>query len=923
MDMFDPLTNVFTHFRYDPKNPQSICSNRVHNVFCDSQGLLWVSTDKGINIINTKTFEIKHVTTSSDPKSLRSNDIFRIIEDKDHNIWISTYGGLSLLEKEKIPTLEFKNFFNNPSKPYSLSNDLVRCVYQDGSGIIWIGNFSKGVDWFLPGNDKFTSYHYEPDNPKSLQHNIIRSIKEDKEGFIWVCTYGGGLNRFNPNTEEFMLVDDYITGKRNENQLFVNALEIDVQDNLWIGTWGDGLYFYNRKSGQSKHFTYNPNNPNSLSYNLIRSMLIDHNGMLWIATSGGGLNQFNPKTNSFTHYRSDKNDPSTICDDRIMGLMEDHKGNIWVGSSNYGLNKMDIKTGKFTRYQNNPDNPKSISSNRIFCIYETKDRKTVWVGTGNGLNKFNPEDTSFTYFSKKDGLNNDVILGILEDNNGLFWLTTMDGLYKFEPGTGRVIKRYDESDGLQSNEFNERASLKDRSGKIYVGGNNGISIFDPDKLVENHFIPPVYIVDFLLFNKSMSIDSTSILKQSIIQTKEIHLDYKDYVFSFEFAALNYINSDKNQYMYKMEGFDKDWIPTDSKRRFVTYTNLDHNEYFFKVKASNNDGIWNEDGTAIKIIIDPPIWFTWWFRLISFFILVSCLIGFYMWRVTSLQRQKKVLEEKVTDKTAEVVLQKEKLEEVNEELTQSNLELNNQRHELEATLQSLKDAQFQVLQSEKMASLGILAAGVAHEINNPLNYIQGGIDALKDYFRQNLLEHFDQLIPMVNVIQLGVDRTAEIVRSLGHYSRTNDNSFNECDIHPIIDNCLVILQNEMRNRIQIERNYTRDRYILLGNEGKLHQVFLNILHNASYAIADKGIISISTRVKDNDLIIDICDNGCGISEENLNKIMDPFFTTKEPGKGTGLGLAITYNIIQEHNGKITCESQVNVGTKFEIKFPVMR
>jgi signal transduction histidine kinase len=259
----------------------------------------------------------------------------------------------------------------------------------------------------------------------------------------------------------------------------------------------------------------------------------------------------------------------------------------------------------------------------------------------------------------------------------------------------------------------------------------------------------------------------------------------------------------------------------------------------------------------------------------------------------------------------------------ENLEKVNQELIGQREELVTTLNSLQNAQKQLIQSEKMASLGVLSSGIAHEINNPLNFINGGMLAIEDYINENLIGHREKMMFMIDGIREGVSRAAGIVKSLNHYSRQDDSPVAQGDIHTIIDNCLMMLNNQMKHRIEIHKNYTEKPYVLLCKEGELHQVFLSILINAGQAIEDKGKIGITTRIENHQLIISITDTGCGIRPEDLPKITDPFFTTKDPGKGTGLGLSVVYKIVQEHHGKMEFESQVGEGTKVIVTLPLYK
>lgn len=923
VDKYDPRNNIFTHFSYSSNDPNTISSNNVNHIFIDSRNLVYISTDNGLTILDPETSKIKRIYSSHlNNQALRTSDVHCVLEDKDHNIWVGTYGGLSLLKNKDYNLFEFKNYFNNPVDIFSLSNNLIRCIYQDRSGLIWVGNFSNGVDKFNPTPSKFISYQNNPKDNASLSNNIVRCFNEDKEGNIWIGTFGGGLNRFDLKSRQFKVFRNDKLDKNTLSLNFINSICIDSENNLWIGTYGGGLNFYNQKTGKFKRFCWEPNSSECLSNNYIRSMLLDKEGLLWIATSGGGLNQFNPKAQEFTHFMPDNYNPYSISDARIMGLCEDFEGNIWVGSSSEGLNKLIRSENKFVHFKNDPQNPKSISSDRIFCIHEAADHKSLWVGTGNGLNRFNKENSTFDHFTKDNGFPSDVILGILEDKTGFLWISTNDGLCKFDPRPDqcKILKVYDDRDGLNSSEFSEGAFFRNKQDNLFFGGVKGFTFFDPHSIIDNPLKPVTYVVDFKLFNKDVPIDSNSILKKNIIVTKEINLKYSDYVFSFEFSALNYNHPEKNQYLYKLEGFDENWVSTNANRRFVTYTNLDPEKYTFMVKASNNDGVWSDVSTNINLIVYPPFWKTWWFRVLVVFIIILCLVGYYRWRVAALRKQKLVLEQIVNEKTARVIVQQEELQAINEELTANNEELFNQRKELEATLISLQSAQKQLIQSEKMALLGTLSAGIAHEINNPLNFIQGGILGIKNYLNDDLPESIEKYNPLIDAINVGIERASVIVASLNNYSRHGELPNTDCDIHSIIESCLVIMQNKIKNRIEVYKEFTEKKYVVFGSEGKLHQAFLNLLANAEQSIEDRGTINIVTQVEENYVVITITDSGCGISLENLPKIFDPFYTTKAPGKGTGLGLSITLNIIHEHNGTIDYESQLCKGTKVIIKLP---
>jgi len=867
LEKFDRVTKEFIHSNKNPETSKLFVDLRI--LIPDQKGNLWMGTkENGLLKFDTKTGKLDHYKQSNfNITSLSKNNILSIYQDNEGLIWVGTKGG-GINKKRNDKFVHYENKINNPK---TLNGKSVWAVYKDRSGIIWAGT-EQGLNKLNRTKDEFTAYTHQDKNPQSISDNSVYSIFEDKDGDFWIGTSNGGLNLMDRKTGIFK---HYKNEPENANSLsfdYVRSIVQDDEGNLWIGTRGGGLNKFDKKKEKFKEFKNIPNNTNSLSRDRINALLIDKNGILWIATSGGGINRFDTKTETFKWYKNEPLNPNSLNDSDAMSLCEDKEGNIWVGT------------------------------------YE------------GGLNLFDKTKETFKHYTEQDGLSNNVIYGILEDGTGKLWLSTNKGISKFDPKE-KKFENFDISDGLQHNEFNTGACYKSSDGEMFFGGINGFNVFNPEKIYKNPIIPPTVITELKIINKKIEIGSESALNQSITTTKEITLSYLDYIFSFEFSALSFISSGKNKYKFMLEGFDKDWINADPENRIATYTNLEGGSYTFRIKAANNDGVWNETGTALIIHITPPFWKTWWFKWSLALFFVFCLIGFYFWRVNSLRSQKKQLEKTVEEKTKEVVFQKEELQSMNEELIVSNEELYNQREELESTLNSLQSAQKQLIQAEKMASLGTLAAGVAHEINNPLNFIQGGVFFLENYFTERNNEHLDEIAPILKGMQVGVNRAAAIVASLNHYSRQDDLPFMQSNIHAIIDNCLIMLQNETKNRIEILKNYTSIPCCLYGNEGKLHQAMLNILANAVQAISDKGTITITTEVDGQKLCISIADDGCGISLEAMPKIFDPFYTTKEPGKGTGLGLAITYNIINEHNGKIEFDSTPKIGTQVKITFPL--
>ncbi len=674
---FDKRSKIFTSYCNDSKNLNSLNSNVIKHIFVDKQNTLWVATDKGADRYDRDSDSFKHfVNEPNNPYSLPSNEIYYIYQDRSENLWFGTYAGLSRLGKENRERVVFQNFQNDLYDSESLNNNLIRCIFQDRSGIIWVGTYTGGVNSFLPEGEKFIHYYIHPNVANSLSNNAVRSFSQDIDGNIWLGTLGGGISKFEPNSESFT----HFKNSPNVNSLtsnIVTSVVCDSKNNIWIGT-GHGLDKLNTKTNKFTHFEREENNSNSLSSNNIRTLMIDREGLIWIATSGGGVNCYNETTKQFTRYQNKKGDSTSFSDTRAMGLFQDSEGYIWIGSSNNGLNKLNKQTGKFEHFRYNQDNQNSLSSDRVFCIYESnfQNEQVFWIGTGGGLSKLNPKTKKFDRYTKANGLASNVILGIVEDSKGFLWLTTSNGLHKMNT-TGdslNMFNIYDEKEGLLSNECNENAYFKDKDGNIYVGSNNGFNVFHPNKVKNNPNVPPIYLIDFAIFNSSVEIGGNSLLTKNIIETDSILLSYLDYVFSFEITALNYCNPEKNSFMYLMDGFNKDWTLINSKRRNITYTNLEPRTYTFMVKASNNDGVWNEKPREVKIIIAPPIWKTIWFRTLSIILIISLLYFFYALRLRALKRSKILLEETVKIRTEEIFQQKEEIQAQVEQLEQANSEL---------------------------------------------------------------------------------------------------------------------------------------------------------------------------------------------------------------------------------------------------------
>jgi streptogramin lyase len=465
-----------------------------------------------------------------------------------------------------------------------------------------LDRFDRQVD---PGSApaQFTHYRSDPSNPRSLSHNSVLSIVEDQLGMMWFGTLARGLDRFDHQTGQFI------------------------------------------------HYQNDPDDPQSLSHNIVRSLYVDSEETLWVGTFGGGLNRFDSQEEKFIRYQHDPDDPSTLSDNTVMAILEDNFRELWIGTLG-GLNRFDRGTGEFVRYNHDPNDQNSLSHDNAVSLFEDQ-AGVLWIGTnGGGLNKFDRQNEQFIHYTEVNGLPSGTVMGITEDDQGYLWLSTSQGLSKFDPHF-ETFRNYDTYDGLQGNQFNFNSLHKSGSGELFFGGVNGFNSFYPANIQNNAYVPPVVITDFQLANKPVDIGPDSVLQKSILETDKLALSYEDQVISFEFAALNYMSPEKNRYRYTLEGFDEEWTEVGSDRRFVTYTNLDPGEYVFRVIGSNNDGIWNEEGASINITIIPPWWDTAWFRGLALLLLVGLIFGTYRWRVRNVETRSQELEAQVVEKTYEL------------------------------------------------------------------------------------------------------------------------------------------------------------------------------------------------------------------------------------------------------------------------------
>ena len=656
LNQLDPSTGKATRYQHDEKNVRSLSSNNISAMYEAPDGNFWIATGGfslpggGLNEFNSRTGLATHYSHNpAIADSLSANDLMTLWGDSTGVLWIGTWAaGLNRMELSRPG--HFTQYQNDRFFPDSLSGNEVWSLFRDRSGILWIGTSHSGLNKLPANSGQFSLYRHNPSNPDSLSASAVGAFSEDRQGNIWIATWGAGLDRLDLHTGQFKHYrHDPDNPDSLSDDLFMDVY-VDDYNMVWAGTLGKGLDALHPVTGRVTHYVNDPEDPNSIVDNNIAAILPDRNGGLWIGTFGG-LSHYDPGTNTFTNYRNDPNLPSSLAENKVVSLYLDAKRNIlWVGTWGGGLSQLDLNDPLHTdperatiiNYRHDPDDPSSLSEDSVWAIHQTHDG-VLWLGTQLGLNRFDPDSQTFSYYTEKDGLPNNAVLGILEDYAGHLWLTTNNGLAEFDPRAETFIT-YDTSDGLQSNEFNSNAYYRARSGIMFIGGINGFNVFNPVNIEPNPIPPQVAVTGFEVFNEPVAVDLSS--------HEPIELSHKQDFISFEFAAFDFQAPQKNRYVYKLEGFDKDWIDA-GNRRYATYTNLPGGEYVFRVKASNSDGIWNETGVAIPVFITPPVWQTWWFNGSLFLVLGALVAGGFRWRLNAVREQNILLETQIAERTSEL------------------------------------------------------------------------------------------------------------------------------------------------------------------------------------------------------------------------------------------------------------------------------
>lgn len=855
LDKFDPETWSFFHY----SEMNKLFDDDILDIYFDKRNRIWVGTANNAIIIMDKSSG-EYTNFIPDKSNERCYKVNTIFEDDDNKFWLGTRGGLYLFDEKK----NTKTLYENDLLEYnSLVHNSVLDITKDAKGDLWIAT-RGGLSYMVKEKQVFENYRAFPNNDHYLNNGEIYCIWEDKSGKIWIGTENGGVNILDRKKGTF----GYLTEKNGLSNNCVKSINSFGDGKVLIGTFHGGLNIYDDNTGKITRFLHDENNNKTISDNIVWDINTDKKGIIWVVTSSG-MDRFNPVDRSFTHYPELNN-----LINGITWIGVDSDNDLWLGSEDIIVFRPGY--GIINTFQ---------EKGRDFFV---DSKGNYWVMTNDrGIALYDKNKGAIKLYGEEKGIACNLTYSMLEDNYGKLWITTANGLSCFD-SEKEVFKNYFNFDGLQGNQFNYGAAAKSKSGELIFGGKNGLNILNPDKILENNYIPPLYITDFKIFNQSVKISNkkNALLKKSISESEIIEVPYKYNVLAFEFAALNYTNSKRNNYKYKLEGFNNEWTET-AENRSATYTNLNPGEYVFKVIASNDNDKWSEAETSIKLTILPPFYKKFWFEALVFcFVLALFSLVFIF------------------------IFKKREI---------------------------AKALEFEKMKAEKLHELDSfklqLFTNISHEIKTPLTLIMSPLTKILKYdfanseIKENLL-----------LMEKNAKHLMKLITQLLDYRKLQDGKLKielrRGDIVQFSNNIFMSFESLMKEKgIVYKFGSVQKKINTSFDHDKLRNILNNLVSNAvrynkqggSIAFFISMVIEHDKNFEEKDarfVKMEVQDTGIGIEEKEIPKIFTRFYnkTSHEELNSSGIGLAFVKELLELHNGKIYVESNEGKGSTFTVLLP---
>ena len=927
----DVRANSIKEFRGSRK-PDSLLSAGINNIYEDKQRRLWFATDHGLTQLNRKSGAFTNYVPDDTLKSQQKNNLAAFTEASDGSFWLSSGTGLINFNPA---TRHFERYIPDAYTKGATNGNTVDAKIIDHTNTLWVTYAFAGVNKEDKLKSAFQIIKKTAGNRPGYPDGLAQVIPE-KKGYSFVNN-GHGIYEWLDGTDNFKLIYAVEKGQ------YIDNFIAGANGILYLGT-SDGMVVYNPATGKKEQYKATPGDTTNLNYPVIAQLFQDHTGTVWLAMENHhGLCSFNPNTKKFTRYKCNQNITRSsgiiqgaLDDNQVLSIYEDHENTLWIGTNEGSINRFDRKTGKFYSFYND-------QNKKMYCIVDIHEDNAgrFWVGTYlSGLFEFDrKKGTYINHFDEQSGLLHNSISDIKEDHSGQLWILTSRGISKLNPKTA-VIKNFELSKLLPGYELNGLNSnlFKLPGDTLVLTLSGAMAVFDTKSLNDVQYPPRVHL-ETVSHSNPLSGDET-VTQISTYGIKSLELPYNQNRLQFNYVGIQFDDPSQNTYAYKLENYDEQWVQAGTGRS-VTYNNLSPGTYVFHVIAANSSGVWNYQGDSITIVIAPPWWQRWWAWFLYVMLFAWAIYSFIAYRSRKLLKENKLLEEKVGLRTAQ-------LSEANKELSEQREEIITQRDRLAETVVDLKTTQNQLIQAEKMASLGELTAGIAHEIQNPLNFVNNfsevSIELLQELKQEEEAGNKEDVIAIVADLTQNLEkinhhgkRADAIVKGMLKHSRAGSGVKEPTDINKLADEYLRLSYHGMRSKdksfnaelvINFDENLPRVNVI----PQDIGRVLLNLFNNAFYAVNQKAKtagpnylpeVLVTTFHENGKVNIVVKDNGIGIEHAIKDKILQPFFTTKPTGEGTGLGLSLSYDIVVKANGgNLQINSTEGQGAEFIITLPII-